>query len=95
MRVTVYVVCRGAGGVRSVLPPGQVGEVCIRGANVTAGYLNNPKANEEAFAGGWFHTGDQGVLDEQVRGVRRSSSWGKTKEGDARSRACWTIRCEA
>lgn len=40
-----------------------VGEVCIRGDNVTAGYQNNPKANEEAFAGGWFHTGDQGFLE--------------------------------
>ncbi|KAL4431652.1 hypothetical protein ABPG77_001494 [Micractinium sp. CCAP 211/92] len=47
------------------VPTGQVGEVCIRGPNVTAGYKNNPKANEEAFAGGWFHTGDQGRLDEE------------------------------
>lgn len=62
---------KAQGGVRvaildasnRVLPPGEVGEVCIRGDNVTAGYLNNPKANAEAYAGGWFHTGDQGVLD--------------------------------
>ncbi|GJD08826.1 2-hydroxyacyl-CoA lyase [Galdieria sulphuraria] len=47
-----------------ILGPNKVGEVCIRGENVTKGYLNNPKANEEAFAGGWFHTGDQGYLDE-------------------------------
>lgn len=47
------------------VPTGQVGEVCIRGPNVTAGYKDNPKANEEAFAGGWFHTGDQGRLDEE------------------------------
>lgn len=46
-----------------VLPSGEVGEVCIQGPNVTLGYKNNPKANEEAFAGGWFHTGDQGFLD--------------------------------
>jgi len=45
------------------VPVGKVGEVCIRGPNVTAGYWNNPKANTEAFAGGWFHTGDQGWLD--------------------------------
>uniref|UniRef100_A0A7S0UUS4 2-hydroxyacyl-CoA lyase n=1 Tax=Polytomella parva TaxID=51329 RepID=A0A7S0UUS4_9CHLO len=47
------------------VPQGAIGEVCIRGPNVTAGYLNNPKANEEAYAGGWFHTGDQGRLDEE------------------------------
>ena len=35
----------------------------IRGPNVTAGYENNPAANAEAFAHGWFHTGDQGTLD--------------------------------
>lgn len=47
-----------------LLPPGEVGEVVIRGPNVTAGYENNPDANHTAFAHGWFHTGDQGVLDE-------------------------------
>lgn len=36
--------------------PGEIGEICIRGENVTAGYLNNPSATQEAFAGGWFHT---------------------------------------
>ncbi len=40
-----------------------VGEICIRGPNVTAGYENNPKATAEAFAHGWFHTGDQGMRD--------------------------------
>jgi acyl-CoA synthetase (AMP-forming)/AMP-acid ligase II len=47
----------------NLLPAGATGEVVIRGDNVTAGYENNPKANAEAFAHGWFHTGDQGVLD--------------------------------
>jgi len=42
---------------------GVSGEVCIRGPNVTAGYKNNPKANDEAFKFGWFHTGDLGFLD--------------------------------
>ncbi len=46
-----------------ITTPGQIGEVCIRGPNVTAGYRNNPVANAEAYAGGWFHTGDQGSLD--------------------------------
>jgi acyl-CoA synthetase (AMP-forming)/AMP-acid ligase II len=46
-----------------VLVEGEVGEIVIRGPNVTAGYENNPEANEAAFAYGWFHTGDQGVMD--------------------------------
>jgi len=48
----------------NLLPADTTGEVVIRGDNVTAAYENNPKANAEAFAHGWFHTGDQGVLDE-------------------------------
>jgi len=47
----------------TLLPPGGVGEIAIRGPNVTAGYENNPQANAEAFVGGWFRTGDQGQLD--------------------------------
>lgn len=45
-----------------LLSPGDVGEVVIRGDNVTLGYENNPKANAEAFINGWFRTGDQGTL---------------------------------
>lgn len=52
-------------GENSVVKPGVVGEVCIRGDNVTSGYVNNAEANEAAFAGGWFHTGDQGILDQE------------------------------
>ncbi len=43
---------------------GVEGEVCIRGANVTAGYENNAAANAASFTNGWFRTGDQGFLDE-------------------------------
>lgn len=38
-----------------------VGEIVFRGNAVMKGYLKNPKANEEAFANGWFHSGDLGV----------------------------------
>ncbi|TVU16649.1 hypothetical protein EJB05_40224, partial [Eragrostis curvula] len=48
-----------------VVEPGKPGEVCIRGANVTRGYKNNPEANEAAFRFGWFHTGDIGVVDDE------------------------------
>jgi len=41
-----------------------IGEVMFRGNIVMKGYLKNAKATEESFAGGWFHTGDLGVLDE-------------------------------
>jgi acyl-CoA synthetase (AMP-forming)/AMP-acid ligase II len=44
---------------------GVVGEIAIRGSNVTSGYENNPKANAEAFTSGWFRTGDQGTMDEE------------------------------
>jgi len=47
-----------------LLGPGEEGEVVIRGPNVTTGYESNPTANESAFAHGWFHTGDQGFMDE-------------------------------
>jgi oxalate---CoA ligase len=46
-----------------LLHTGEIGEVVIRGANVTAGYLDNPEANAGAFTNGWFRTGDQGRLD--------------------------------
>ena len=39
-----------------------LGEVMFRGNIVMKGYLKNKKATEEAFAGGWFHSGDLGVM---------------------------------
>ncbi|GLS96778.1 acyl--CoA ligase [Piscinibacter gummiphilus] len=46
-----------------LLGAGEIGEIVIRGPNVTAGYENNPKANAEGFLNGWFRTGDQGTKD--------------------------------
>jgi len=44
---------------------GAEGEICIRGENVTKGYINNEKANKEAFtSNGFFRTGDQGKKDQ-------------------------------
>ncbi len=41
-----------------------IGEVVMRGNTVMKGYLKNTPATKEAFAGGWFHTGDLGVMHE-------------------------------
>jgi long-chain acyl-CoA synthetase len=48
------------------LPPGRenIGEVVTRGLHVMKGYLNNAQATADAFADGWFHTGDLGYFDE-------------------------------
>ncbi|KAL8930284.1 MAG: hypothetical protein Q9208_000901 [Pyrenodesmia sp. 3 TL-2023] len=47
------------------VPRGSEAEICIRGKNVTKGYLNNSDANKSSFtAGGFFRTGDQGKQDE-------------------------------
>jgi long-chain acyl-CoA synthetase len=47
------------------LPMGGVGEICVFGPNVVKGYWNKPEASEKAFAGGWYHTGDVGRIDEE------------------------------
>ncbi len=46
------------------VPRGTRGEVVIRGHNVMKGYYKRPEATAEAFRGGWFHSGDIGVFDE-------------------------------
>jgi fatty-acyl-CoA synthase len=46
------------------VPTGDVGELVIRGPNLLQGYWNRPEATEEAFAGGWFHTGDLARMDD-------------------------------
>src|SRR5664280_1448094 len=49
------------------LPPGpnNVGELLLRGHNITKGYYQKPAETEEAFRGGWFHTGDLGYQDDE------------------------------
>jgi acyl-CoA synthetase (AMP-forming)/AMP-acid ligase II len=46
------------------LPPGERGEIVMRGPKVFKGYWRDPDATAAAFQGGWFHTGDIGVRDD-------------------------------
>ncbi len=46
------------------VPAGDRGEIVLRGPKVFKGYWRDPEATERAFAGGWFHTGDIGVRDD-------------------------------
>ncbi|BBZ78936.1 long-chain-fatty-acid--CoA ligase [Mycolicibacterium anyangense] len=47
------------------VPVGEVGEIVYRAPTLMAGYWNNPQATAEAFAGGWFHSGDLVRMDDE------------------------------
>ncbi len=47
------------------VPPGETGEIVHRSAHAMLGYWQDPDRTAEAFAGGWFHSGDLGVLDDE------------------------------
>lgn len=49
----------------SLVPRGETGEIWMRGPAITPGYWNNPKANEEAFVGDWFRSGDIAIQDDE------------------------------
>lgn len=49
------------------LPPGEEGELALRGPSVMLGYWNNPEASEAALGHGWLRTGDLGTMDERGR----------------------------
>jgi fatty-acyl-CoA synthase len=64
-------------GTGKELPPGQQGEVCVRGYSVMKGYYNNPEATAQTIdEEGWLHSGDLGVMDE----ARNLSITGRHKD---------------
>jgi fatty-acyl-CoA synthase len=64
-------------GTGKELPPGQQGEVCVRGYSVMKGYYNNPEATAQTIdQDGWLHSGDLGVMDE----ARNLSITGRHKD---------------
>lgn len=52
-------------GENEILPPGEVGEIAIRGPQVMKGYWNRPEDTAMSFVDGWFLTGDLGYMDEE------------------------------
>jgi acyl-CoA synthetase (AMP-forming)/AMP-acid ligase II len=49
----------------NLIEEGREGEIVVRGASVTSGYVDDPEANQSAFRDGWFRTGDVGRLDRE------------------------------
>lgn len=49
----------------TVLPPGEIGEICIRGPQVMKGYLNQPEESTQVLRNGRLHTGDVGKMDDR------------------------------
>lgn len=64
-RPAVNVEARVVDEVGNDVALGEIGEIVYRGPTVMAGYYRNPDATAEAFAGGWFHSGDLVVQDEE------------------------------
>jgi long-chain acyl-CoA synthetase len=52
-------------GSGNILQQGESGEICVRGPNITKGYLNRTRETQEAFWGDWYRTGDIGVFDDE------------------------------
>jgi fatty-acyl-CoA synthase len=64
-RPSLFVETRVVDASGNDVEPGQQGEILYRSPQLCEGYWNKPEATEEAFRGGWFHSGDLVVQDEQ------------------------------
>ena len=64
-RAILFVEMRVVDADLNDVAPGETGEVVYRSPQLCEGYWNNPQATEEAFAGGWFHSGDLARIDEE------------------------------
>jgi long-chain acyl-CoA synthetase len=69
-----------AAGQGVQLGPGERGEICVRGHNVMRGYDARPEANADAFAFGWFRTGDEGFYEVDAQGRAFFFITGRLKE---------------
>jgi acyl-CoA synthetase (AMP-forming)/AMP-acid ligase II len=49
------------------VPPGEIGEICVRGETVFSGYWRRPEDTSWVFHNGWLHTGDLGAFDDKGR----------------------------
>ena len=64
-KVALLVEVRIADGNDTEVPRGTPGEVQVRGPNIMLGYWNKPDATAAALRGGWYHSGDGGIMDEE------------------------------
>ncbi|MEO3870240.1 class I adenylate-forming enzyme family protein [Nonomuraea sp. B12E4] len=64
-RPTAVVDVRVVDPAGTELPPGEVGELVVRGPNVIMGYWNKPEATAQTFVDGWLHTGDLAKIDDE------------------------------
>ncbi|MDN5797840.1 MAG: AMP-binding protein, partial [Intrasporangium sp.] len=64
-RPCLFVEARVVDDAGQDVPVGQTGEIVYRSPHLCDGYWDNPEATEEAFAGGWFHSGDLVRMDEE------------------------------